>query len=112
MSIDLQLRSQLKVDLEGIDQRHQPSKQLLMNRMVVIGVERRAIRKLHHAAKLISLRTRRDIDPNEGFDEAGDLPLQGPNLLNNVLLLLIGDARFPAKGKCMDDHAASVYSTP
>jgi hypothetical protein len=27
-----------------------------------------------------------------------------------VLLLIVGDARPPAEGKCVDDHAPSVYS--
>lgn len=105
-----QLRSEFEIDLKRIDKRHQPGKQLLVDGMAVVGVEGRPVSEFHDAAELVSLRTWRDIDPYEGFDEAGDLPLQGPNLLNNALLLLIGDARLPAESKCVDDHAASVYS--
>ena len=107
-----QLRSEFEIDLERIDKRHQPGKQLLVNRMVVVGVEGCTVSEFHHAAKLVSLRTRRYIDPDEGFNEPGDLSPKGANLLNDVLLLILGDVRLPAEGKCVDDHAPSVYSNP
>ena len=107
-----QLRSEFEIDLERIDKRHQPGKQPLVNGMVVVGVEGRPVSEFHHAAKLVSLRTRRYIDPDEGFNEPGDLSPKGANLLNDVLLLILGDVRLPAEGKCVDDHAPSVYSNP
>ena len=105
-----QLKSEFEVDLEWIDKRHQPGKQLLVDGMAVVGVEGCPVSELHHATKLVSLRTRRDIRSDEGFDEAGDLALQSAYLLNDMLLPIVGDARLPPEGKCMDDHAPSVYS--
>ncbi len=107
-----QLRSEFEVDLERIDKRHQPGKQLLVDGMIVVGIEGRSVSELHHTAKLISLRTRRDVDPDQSFDEARNLSLESANLPNNAPLLIVGGVGLPAEGKCMDDHAASVYSTP
>ena len=105
------LWSEFEVDLEGIDERHQPGKQLLVDGMIVVGVEGGAVGELHDSAELVALGTRGDVGPDEGFDEAGDLSLQGADLVDDVLLLLVGDAGFPAEGEGMDDHADSVNST-
>ena len=106
-----EITSGFEVDLDGIDEGHQPGKQLLVDGMVVVGVEGGAVGELHDAAELVSLRARGDVDADVGFGEAGDLSLERANLLHDALLLGFGDVGLPAKGERMDDHAASVYRT-
>ena len=106
----LQLRSDFEINLERIDERHQPVKQLQVHRMCVVGLKRSAVLELHDTAELIPLRTGRDIDAHRGLEHARDLSLQRSDLIDGALLLVVGYVRFPAEGKRMDDHAPSLYS--
>ena len=107
-----QLKSGFEIDLNWIDEGHQPSKQLLMNGMVGVGVEGGLVGELHDSAEFVSLRPRRDVDSNQGFEKAWDLSLKCSDFCNCMLFLVASDCGLPAKGKCVDDHAASVYRAP
>jgi hypothetical protein len=78
--------------------------------VVVVGVEGGAVGELHDSAQFVALRAGRDVGADEGFDEAGDLALQGADFGYNAGLLLGSDVGFPAEGEGMDDHEDSVIS--
>ncbi len=109
--MEFRIESDFEVDLKRIDEGHQPSQQLLVDGMVVVGFEDGAVGELHHASKLVTLRAGRDVLADEGFDEAGNLTLKGPDLANDVLFLLLGNLGFPAKREGMNDHQASVMGS-
>jgi hypothetical protein len=75
-----------------------------MDRMIVVRLVGRTIGKLHHPAKLVPLRARRDVGADKSLIEAGDLSLKALNLLNGALFLGFIDFRLPAKEKGMHDH--------
>ena len=104
------MRLEFEVYFEGIDERHEPGEELLVDGMVVVGVEGGAVGELHDAAEFIALRAGRDVGADQGFDEAGDLALQGADFGDDVGLLLGGDVGFPAEGEGVDDHGDSVIS--
>jgi hypothetical protein len=106
--MEFRIESDFEVDLKRIDEGHQPSQQLLVDGMVVVGFEEGAVGELHHACELVSLRAGRDVVADEGFDEAGDLTLKSLDLPDNVLFLLLSNTGFPAKREGMNDHEASV----
>jgi hypothetical protein len=104
----LRIDSDLEVNLKTIDEGHQPSQQLLMDGMLVVGVEDGMVGELHDASKLVSLRAGRDVVADQRLDEAGNLTLQGLNLPDGVFFLLLCDAGLPTKSEGMNDHEASV----
>ena len=104
----LRIESDLEVDLKRIDEGHQPRQQLLVDGMVVIGLEGGSIGEFHDTSKFVILRARRDVMTDQHLDEARDLTLQGSDLLESSVFLLGGDAGLPTKSKGMNDHKASV----
>jgi hypothetical protein len=102
------VRSHFKINLDRINQRHQPLQQLLVNRMPSISVQRGSVRELHHPAKLISLRARQHVDANPGLQQPRNLPLKPANFRKRANLLLLTHARLPPKSKGMNDHAIIV----
>jgi hypothetical protein len=100
--------SRFKIDLNRINQWHQPLQQLLMNRMPSVGLQRRSVGKLHRAPKLISLRTRRKVDANPSLKQTGNLSLQSSNFRNRAKLMTLMHARLPPKRKSMNDHHSIV----
>ncbi len=75
---------EFEVYFEGIDERHEPGEELLVDGVIVVGVEGGAVGELHDAAELIALRARGDVGSDEGFDETGDLALQGADFGDDV----------------------------
>ena len=90
---------EFEVDLEGIDERHQPGEQLLVDGVIAVGVEGGAVGELHDASEFVSLRARRDVGADEGFDEAGDLALQGADLGDDVVFCSAVTSGFQRKAK-------------
>src|SRR4051812_37288788 len=72
----LRIESDLVVDLKRIDEGHQPSQQLLVGRMIVVGVEDGSVGELHDAPKLVSLRSGRDVMTHQGLDKTWNLTLK------------------------------------
>ena len=81
-----------------------------MDRMITISIERGSVGELHDAARLETL-SEGDVDADCGFYEAGNLSLERADLVHGALLLGVGNARLPAEGEGVDDHAASVIGT-
>jgi hypothetical protein len=107
----LRIESDLEVDLKRIDEGHQPSQQLLVDGVIVIGFEDGAVGELHHASKLVSLGAGRDVVADQRLDEARNLALKGLDLTDSVFFLLGRNLGLPTKGEGMDDHGASVTSS-
>jgi hypothetical protein len=100
--------SELEVDLDGFDEGHQPSQQLLMNRMVVVSGEDLTIRELHDSAESVALGARRKVVANENLGQPRYLPLKCLYLSHGAIFLSVSDVGLPTKQKCMDYHARSL----
>jgi hypothetical protein len=83
-----------------------------MNGMPAVSVERCSVRELHRAAKFVTLGTRRNVDADPSFQQAGNLALQCANLRDRASLLVLAYARLPSKSKSMNDHASIVAKIP
>lgn len=100
--------SGFEVYFEGIDEGEEPGEEFLVDGVAVVGVEGGAGLELHDSSELVALRSRRDVDADEGFNEAGDLALKGADLADDMLLLILGDGGLPPEGEGVDDHAEIV----
>ena len=78
--------------------------QFLMDRMRPVGIQRSLVGELHHATQLVSLPARGDVHSNRGFQQTWDLALQLAYPGDDVLFLLVGHSRFPAKCEHVDVH--------
>jgi len=74
--------------------------------MGVVGVEGGPVGELHYAAECVALRAWGKVRPDVGFEQAGDLSLQGADFGLGAELLFLGDAGFPVEGEGVDDHGA------
>src|SRR5579883_2183746 len=93
-----------EVDLDGLDEGHEPGKQLLVDGVWSIGFEGGAAFEFHDAAEGVSLGAGREILADPDFEKAGDLSLKLADADDDFLFLLRGDAGFPTEGKGVDDH--------
>jgi hypothetical protein len=98
----------LEVDFEGFDEGEEPSEQLLVDGVVVVGIEGVTVGELHDSAQFVTMGAGRDVVADVGFDETGDLALQGPDLANDALFLIFSDSGFPAECEGVDDHEEIV----
>jgi hypothetical protein len=69
-----------------------------------VGVEGGAVGELHYAAECVALRARRKVGPDVGFEETGDLSLQGADFGLGAEFLFFGDVGFPAESEGVDYH--------
>ena len=83
-----------------------------MDRMCGVGLVSSLVRELHHAAKLIALAARRDVEAYGRFEDAGDLGLERSDLGEDALLLGFGDTGPPTKEEHVDEHVTSVIRRP
>lgn len=70
-----------------------------------VGLECGPVDELHDAAKLIPLRTWREIRAYKGFDQSWNLALESTDFLLSALFLRLGGVGFPAEGERMKNHA-------
>ena len=93
-----------EVDFDGIDQGHKPGEKFLVGRMRAVIIQRGAVGEFHHAAKFVALAAGRNIFADEGFEQAGDLPLECSDFDGDAFFLICGDVGAPAKCKHVDEH--------
>jgi hypothetical protein len=100
--------SEFEVYLHGVDERQEPGEELLVDGMSVVGVEGGAVGELHEAAELIALAAGRRVEAGGRIENARDSGFEAVDLFEDALLLLFGDALFPAEGEHVDEHGNSV----
>ena len=83
-----------------------------MDGVGIVGVEGGAVSELHEAAKPVALCAGRTVKAGGRVQDTGDLSLQSGYLFEYALLLLLGDAWFPAEGEHVDEHGDSVTIEP
>ena len=100
--------SDFEVYFEGFDQWNEPGEKLEMDRVRCVGIQRIMVCKLHDAAELITLGSRREVGSDVGFEDAGNLGVEFVDFVVGSLFLSFGGSGFPAKTKSVDDHEGIV----
>ena len=103
--------SGFEVDLDRVDERHEPGEKLEMDRMSAIGVQCSTVRELHDPGKLVPLGARREVDADIRLQNARNLRLKAADRLLGALLLCVCGAGFPSKKEGVDDHAVIVVGS-
>ena len=81
-----------------------------MDGVGVVGGEGLLVGELHYASEFVALGARGEVGADIGFEEAGDLSLEGADFGLDAEFLLGGDVGFPAEGEGVDDHRDIVAS--
>ena len=102
------IKSEFEIDLNRFNKWHQPSQELLVDRMVVVSIERGTVGKFHDSTKGIPLRTRREVMSDIDLEQTGNLPRKRPNLFEGTLFLRGCNLRFPTEEKGVNDHELSL----
>ena len=89
--------SDFEVYFEGFDQWNEPGEKLEMDRVRCVGIQRIMVCKLHDAAELITLGSRREVGSDVGFEDAGNLGVEFVDFVVGSLFLSFGGSGFPAK---------------
>jgi hypothetical protein len=100
--------SDFEVNFEGFDQWNKPGEKLEMDRVGCVGIQRITVRKLHDAAELITLGSRREVGSDVGFEDAWNLGVELVDLVVGALFLSFGGSGFPTETKSVDDHGGIV----
>ena len=79
-----------------------------MDGMSVVGFVCGAVGEFHNATELIALAAGQGVEAGGGVQDAGDVIFEGVDLFEDAMLLLLGDALFPAEGEHVEEHGISV----
>jgi hypothetical protein len=104
--------STFEIDLDGLDEGHEPGEEFLVHGVAAVGFEGDAVFELHDASELVSLGAGGDILANPGLEQARYLTLELADGDDHVLLLIGCDTGLPAEREGMDEHGDILTGYP
>src|SRR5579863_3203885 len=100
-----------EVELDRVNERHQPLEQGLVCGMCGVSVGSGLVVEGHEAGECVALPARREVRSDVNIDETGDLSAKGENLLAGAEFVSFSGFRLPFESEDVNEHCGLLLSS-